>query len=103
MKLSIESIATLAATSQVTAWYVTFYDNTERCEVDGETEYQILEGEQSDCNTFAASIDGVDCIHFVEGGRNREAARACSKLNRQSRSSTQTLIAQSIPMRIADS
>ncbi|EMT67665.1 hypothetical protein FOC4_g10005772 [Fusarium odoratissimum] len=70
MKLSIESIATLAATSQVTAWYVTFYDNTERCEVDGETEYQILEGEQSDCNTFAASIDGVDCIHFVEGGRN---------------------------------
>ncbi|KAJ4037899.1 hypothetical protein NW761_006364 [Fusarium oxysporum] len=79
MKLSIASIATLAATSQVTGWY-------ERCEVDGETEYQILEGEQSDCNTFAASMDGVDCIHFVEGGRNRKAARACSKLNRQSRS-----------------
>ncbi|KAL7758497.1 hypothetical protein ACKLNR_010924 [Fusarium oxysporum f. sp. zingiberi] len=72
MKLAIASITTLAATSQVTAWYVTFYDNTERCEVDGKTDYQILEGEQFDCNTFGASMDGVDCVHFVEGGRDRK-------------------------------
>ncbi|KAF5603256.1 hypothetical protein FPCIR_1452 [Fusarium pseudocircinatum] len=56
----------LAAASPVKAWYVTFYDNTQSCKVGDETEYQILEGDQFDCNTFGASMDGVDCVHFVE-------------------------------------
>jgi hypothetical protein len=97
MKLSTTSIVIiLAATSQVAAWYgksshllilpsliltfpVTFYDNTERCKVDGETEYQILEGDKYDCHTFGASMDGVDCVHFVEGGRNRKGCKGLFK------------------------
>ncbi|RKK08983.1 hypothetical protein BFJ63_vAg11100 [Fusarium oxysporum f. sp. narcissi] len=79
MRLLIASIVTLAVTSQVTALYVTFYDNTERCEVDGETEYQILEYDQFYCNTFGASMDGVDCVHFVEGGRNRKDCKGLFK------------------------
>ncbi|RBQ76973.1 hypothetical protein FVER14953_12354 [Fusarium verticillioides] len=79
MKLSFVTIATLAATSPVTAWYVTFYDNTNFCKVDDKTEYQILEGDQFDCNTFGASMDGVDCVHFVEGGRNRKGCKGLFK------------------------
>ncbi|KAF5696995.1 hypothetical protein FGLOB1_13095 [Fusarium globosum] len=79
MKLSIATIVTLATTSPVTAWYVTFYDNTDRCKVGDETEYQILEGDQFDCNTFGASMNGVDCVHFVEGGRNRQACKGLFK------------------------
>ncbi|EWZ32247.1 uncharacterized protein FOBCDRAFT_280450 [Fusarium oxysporum Fo47] len=69
MKFPIaNSLAILAAVSKVSAWGITFYNNVDNCDVNDETEYQILEGNQGDCYTFGSSMPGVSCGHYIRGG-----------------------------------
>ncbi|KAG8670620.1 hypothetical protein FPOAC2_09993 [Fusarium poae] len=76
MRFSIAtSIAVLATVSNVSAWHLTAYSNVENCDPNGETEYQILEGNQGNCYTFGWSMPGVSCGHYINGGASNKACK----------------------------
>ncbi|KAI1071960.1 hypothetical protein NW752_001153 [Fusarium irregulare] len=69
MKFPVANLFTfLAVASKVSAWYVQFLNEDNKCEVGGQTEYQILTGDKFDCYNFGASYNGIECDHFREGG-----------------------------------
>ncbi|KAJ4112166.1 hypothetical protein NW768_011745 [Fusarium equiseti] len=72
MKFPIASLFTvLAVTSRVSAWYVQFLNEDNKCEVGGETEYQILTDDKFDCYNFGSSFNGIECDHFIKGGSDK--------------------------------
>ncbi|KAG8673772.1 hypothetical protein FPOAC2_07244 [Fusarium poae] len=73
MKFPITSLITLLAVTQnVSAWYVKFMNEDNKCEIGGETEYQIFTGDKFDCYNFGASLnEGTECEHFRKGGSEK--------------------------------
>lgn len=67
-QLGMVSVPSLIITLSSLTCLVQFLNEDNKCEVGGQTEYQILTGDKFDCYNFGASYNGIECDHFREGG-----------------------------------